>query len=50
MATNVGAVLTTARETETAAQKLDRDSREVADEADQLRSTIDKFLGAVVAA
>lgn len=50
VATNVGAVLTTARETETAAQKLDRDSREVADEADQLRSTIDKFLGAVVAA
>ncbi|MCM5559183.1 methyl-accepting chemotaxis protein [Pleomorphomonas sp. JP5] len=50
VATNVGAVLTTARETETAAQKLDRDSREVADEADQLRSTIDTFLSAVVAA
>ena len=50
VATNVGAVLTTARETEAAAQKLDRDSRKVADEADQLRSTIDEFLGAVVAA
>ncbi|MBS1183201.1 MAG: putative histidine kinase [Proteobacteria bacterium] len=50
VATNVGAVLTTARETESAAQKLDHDSREVADEASQLRSTIDDFLGAVVAA
>lgn len=50
VATNVGAVLTTARETEAAAQKLDRDSRKVANEADQLRSTIDEFLGAVVAA
>lgn len=50
VATNVGAVLSTARETETAAQKLDRDSREVADEASRLRSMIDAFLGAVVAA
>jgi len=50
VATNVGAVLKTARETEMAAQKLDQDSREVADEADQLRSTIDAFLGAVIAA
>jgi len=50
VATNVSAVLKTARETEMAAQKLDQDSREVADEADQLRSTIDAFLGAVIAA
>lgn len=50
VATNVVAVLETARETETAAQRLDRDSREVADEANQLRSTIDAFLGAVIAA
>ncbi len=38
-AANVGAVLTTARQTEMAAQKLDRDSGDVADEAS--RSTID---------
>lgn len=50
VATNVSAVLATARETEVAAHKLDQDSREVADEARQLRSTIDAFLGAVIAA
>ncbi|WP_370675418.1 methyl-accepting chemotaxis protein [Pleomorphomonas sp. PLEO] len=50
VATNVNAVLETARETETAAQRLDQDSRDVAEEARQLRSTIDAFLGAVIAA
>lgn len=50
VARNVIGVLDTARETETAAQRLDRDSREVADEANQLRSTIDTFLSAVIAA
>ena len=50
VATNVSAVLETARETETAAQRLDQDSRDVADEAKQLSSTIDAFLGAVIAA
>lgn len=50
VAANVTAVLDTARETEMAAQRLDQDSREVADEASQLRSTIDAFLGAVIAA
>lgn len=50
VAANVSAVLATARETEVAAHKLDQDSREVAGEARQLRSTIDAFLGAVIAA
>ncbi|WP_288196856.1 Cache 3/Cache 2 fusion domain-containing protein [uncultured Pleomorphomonas sp.] len=50
VAANVGAVLATARDTEGAAQRLDAASREVADEARQLRSTIDTFLGAVIAA
>ncbi len=50
VAANVGAVLATAKDTETATQRLDRDSREVAEEAGRLRSTIDMFLEAVIAA
>lgn len=50
VATGVSAVLATARETEMAAHKLEQDSHEVADEASQLRSTIDTFLRAVIAA